>query len=368
MNHFKGSLLILLLACSFSFGKSSNEVSIHPNDLAATDARIHEAIEVAGILIDAGLLEQHLNDLVVKLTGTAPHTAPPYRIRVINSSELNAFSLSDGTIYISLSFFGMIDNDAQLAMLIAHEIAHVYLDHHREFRHELHRKAAALSNYGYITSYNLRVALSGFSISNENAADSFALDMMRTSGYNAWLGAKLFSTMYKWLRYKEKNYDPKTATHPELSKRFETITKSLQKMKVDSTLGTIGAASFANSINPHQEQIVNLLLQSNCVNELYTLALSKLDNQEVLPEWFYLRGILMERYHPRDSFKIAHYSLSTAYRQNPALSVALRDLGWLFLKNNQPDSARSYLSSYLAKTPLAADTSLILYYLESLND
>ena len=95
---------------------------------------------------------------------------------MINSPELNAFSLSDGSIYISLGMFGMIDNDAQLAMLIVHEIAHVNLDHHRRFRRELHRKAAANAFWGGNTPYSLRTALGGFSVSQENQADSAVLD------------------------------------------------------------------------------------------------------------------------------------------------------------------------------------------------
>src|SRR5579864_1218538 len=40
-----------------------------------------------------------------------------------------ANTLSTGTIYVSTGLISMLDNEAQLAYVLAHEMAHVYLDH-----------------------------------------------------------------------------------------------------------------------------------------------------------------------------------------------------------------------------------------------
>jgi predicted Zn-dependent protease len=357
-------LLFVLTTLVFAY---ENEVEIQRSDRAAIDARLHEAIETAGILLEDVILEQHINGIVAQLTGIQPGTAPPYRIRIINSGELNAFSLSDGTVYMSLGIFGLIDNDAQLAMLLAHEIAHVNLDHHRLFRHELHRKTAA-SFWGGSTPYNLRVALSGFSKSQEFQADSIALQTVIERGYNAWAAKNLFRRMYYWLRYKEKSYKKEVTTHPKISQRYKIIVKRLKRLNIDSTRGIVGDSSYHTAVRHHQQKIINLLLQSNCVNELYVMALSKLDGNQPYPEWFYLRGSLMERYNPVDSFPVANYSLTTTIRNDPSFTAGFRDLGWLYLKNEQYDSARVYLSQYLTHTPNAPDSALILFYLESLNE
>lgn len=344
-----------------------HEVDIQRSDRAAIDARIHESIETAGILLEDRVLEQHINNIVAQLAGIQPGTAPPYRVRIISSPELNAFSLSDGTVYMSLGIFGLIENDAQLALLLAHEIAHVDLDHHRLFRYELHRKAAA-TFWGGSTPYGLRVALSGFSKKQERQADSIGLETVMQHGFNAWSAKDFFSTMYHWLKYKEKSYRKEVATHPKLSQRYKTVVKRLKRMKIDTTSGIVGDSSYHRAIHHHQQKIVNLLMQSNCVNELYVMALSRLDNNQPYPEWFYLRGSLMERYNPVDSFPVAHYSLTTAVRNDPGFTAGFRDLGWLFLKNEEYDSARTYLSRYLTHTPHAADSALILFYLESLDE
>lgn len=359
--------VLMLFIISFVFGYE-NEVTIEPIDRADMDARIHESIEAAGILISDTLLNNHLNTLNAHITGALPGTVPPYRIRVINSSELNAFSLSDGTIYISLGLFGMIDNDAQLAMLLAHEIAHVKLDHHRLYRYELHKQSAGWLLGGGNSPYSMRTALSGFSIAQENAADSVAVTTLVNRGYNAWVAKNLILTMYHWLKYKEKTYDSSSATHPTMARRYHANKNRLLKIPFDSIKGIVGDSSYQAAINKYQPTIVNLLRQSNCVNELYVMSKDKIKKNNSIPDWYYLRGSLMERFHPVDSFKVAYNSLSTALKKDPAFTSGLRDIGWLFLKNKQYDSARTYLSQYLIHTPLAPDKALVHFYLESINE
>ena len=358
-------MLILLYTVAFAW---DNEVEINPVDMADLDARVHEAIETAGILVNDSKLEQHLNELTAQISAVLPGTVPPYRIRIIKSSELNAFSLSDGTIYISLGMFGLIDNDAQMAMLLAHEISHIDLDHHRLFRYELHKTAAFNSFWGGNTPYNLRTALSGFSITQEQAADSSALSIIINRGYNAWASIGLLQTMYIWLKYKERSYDSTIATHPRLYTRYNTCKDHLIKVHFDTTKGYIGDSTYLAAIKKQQRSIVNLLQQSNCVNELYAMTRKKIERYGNVPDWHYLRGSIMERFHPVDSFAIAYNELNTALRLDPSLTAGLRDLGWLFLKNKQYDSARTYLSQYLVHNPHASDSSTILFYLESINE
>jgi predicted Zn-dependent protease len=360
---------LLLLLVYYSIGNCwIKEVEISRQDRAAIDASVHEAIETANVLLQAPELDRHIAAITAHVTGTLPGTVPPYRIKIINSSEINAFSLSDGTIYMSLGIFGLIDNDAQLAMLLAHEISHVNLDHHRLFRYELHKRTAQNRFSTDNTSFNLRTALSGFSIAQERAADSVALSILISRGYNGWSGKNLLHTMYTWLKYKEKNYDSTNATHPQLSERYNTAKNRLITINFDTTSGIIGDSSYQAAISRYQYKIIDLLRESNCVNELYAMTKRKIRKNKNIPDWHYLRGSLMERFHPIDSFTIAQTELSTALKLDPSFTIGLRDLGWLFLKNRQYDSARTYLSQYLVHNPHARDSSLVLFYLESISE
>lgn len=52
-----------------------------------------------------------------------------YAFRILQDPLPRAESLSTGTIYLSTGLLGMLDNEAQLAYIISHEIAHVEKDH-----------------------------------------------------------------------------------------------------------------------------------------------------------------------------------------------------------------------------------------------
>jgi predicted Zn-dependent protease len=54
-----------------------------------------------------------------------------YSFKVILTPVPSAYTLSTGTILISTGMISMLDNEAQLAYVLAHELAHVYKDHWR---------------------------------------------------------------------------------------------------------------------------------------------------------------------------------------------------------------------------------------------
>jgi len=85
-----------------------------------------------------------------------------------------------------------------------------------------------------------------------------------------------------------------------------------------------------------------------------------------LAEWHYLKGLILERYNPVDSFAIAYQSFKKAIACNPGFTKAFRETGWLFLKNNKKDSAAVYLKKYLSDTPDASDMVVLQFYLRNI--
>lgn len=55
-----------------------------------------------------------------------------YAFKIIPDPIPSAETLSTGTIYLSTGLISMLDNEAQLAYVLAHEMAHVHLDHWKE--------------------------------------------------------------------------------------------------------------------------------------------------------------------------------------------------------------------------------------------
>src|SRR5574341_2311796 len=71
----------------------------------------------------------YINRLGQTLAAQAPGEQYPYTFKIVNPSDINAFALPGGPIYINRGTIEAAGNEAELAGVISHEIAHVALRH-----------------------------------------------------------------------------------------------------------------------------------------------------------------------------------------------------------------------------------------------
>jgi predicted Zn-dependent protease len=80
-------------------------------------------------LCDDPRIDDYLDALGKRLAAQAPGPKYPYQFKCVNDNAINAFALPGGFIYINRGTIEAADNEAQLAGVMAHEIAHVALRH-----------------------------------------------------------------------------------------------------------------------------------------------------------------------------------------------------------------------------------------------
>jgi beta-barrel assembly-enhancing protease len=111
-------------------------------------------------------------------------------VKVINSSDINAFSLPGGFLYVNRGLIEAADNEAELAGVIAHEVAHIAARHDIEqvSRMDLIRYVLRSLNLfgGGTRSINrvARVLSFKFSRSSEKEADRLAAQYLWKTGYD----------------------------------------------------------------------------------------------------------------------------------------------------------------------------------------
>jgi predicted Zn-dependent protease len=54
---------------------------------------------------------------------------PRYYFRIVDSSEINAFALPGGYVYVTLGLMAMVNSEAELAGVLGHEIGHIIFHH-----------------------------------------------------------------------------------------------------------------------------------------------------------------------------------------------------------------------------------------------
>jgi len=94
-------------------------------------------LEVAGkvyaqmpILPDSSPETKYIQKLGKQLfTTIPPERSWPFQFHVVEQKEINAFALPGGPMFVNLGTILAADNEAQLAGVMAHEMAHVYMQH-----------------------------------------------------------------------------------------------------------------------------------------------------------------------------------------------------------------------------------------------
>lgn len=131
----------------------------------------------------------------------------PFTIKVIDSDEVNAFALPGGFFYVNRGLILAADNEAELAGVMAHEIAHVAARHAVE-----NQTKASLLEYaaiggsiflggipGLVFQNTAGIGLLGmfmkFSRSAEEEADKLGVQYMYAAGYDPGAMATMFEKL-----------------------------------------------------------------------------------------------------------------------------------------------------------------------------
>src|SRR5512133_4272190 len=94
-----------------------------------------QSIDQSGMLYQDRELEAYLNSIAKKVQPPEAYERIPFRIHVLKNPYCNAFAYPNGQIYLHTGILARIDNEAQLATIIAHEMTHATHRHQvREVR------------------------------------------------------------------------------------------------------------------------------------------------------------------------------------------------------------------------------------------
>ncbi|MBX3650795.1 MAG: M48 family metalloprotease [Burkholderiales bacterium] len=147
----------------------------------------------AAPLVNDAALQAYVNRVGrwVAVQGERPDL--PWRFAVIDTPSINAFAAPGGYVMLTRGLYEILDNEAQLAGVLAHEIAHVVRRHHVTVM----QKSAALSAGAQLAQRDNRSALvnnmigtgaevfaRGLDKSAEYEADAIGVVLAARAGYN----------------------------------------------------------------------------------------------------------------------------------------------------------------------------------------
>ena len=199
------------------------------------------------IMRDDGV-EDYIDRIGERLAENIPaefrHPEFNYDFKVVNVSDLNAFALPGGPMYINRGMIEAAKNEGELAGVIAHEISHVALRHgtaqaSKATKYQVGSIIGAIAGAiiggaaGQVvaqgTQFGLGTAFLRFGREYERQADLLGAQIMARTGYDP----RDMATMFQTLQQKSGNGGPEwLSSHPNPSNRYQAITQEASKLQV----------------------------------------------------------------------------------------------------------------------------------------
>jgi len=188
-----------------------------------------------------GPYENEIINLYVNLVGQTiakycDRTEITYHFLVLDSEEINAFAAPGGYIFITKGLLKIVDDESQLAGVLAHEIAHITEKHilkslqRGKFLENLTTLGATIANkdiskYSKIMNQvNELLFEKGLDQSMEYEADKIAIDIVTRVGYRP-------DGLYDFLLNLKKQLGEKKSiffsTHPSINSRIDKLNEIL---------------------------------------------------------------------------------------------------------------------------------------------
>ena len=193
-------------------------------------------IAAFGGAFHAGALEGYLDGVLAKLASASDSPEAPYRVTLLNSPVVNAFALPSGNIYLTRGLLALADDEAEIAAVMAHEIAHVTARHAAQ-RAELERTAnlfkrvskqvLAAPDGGDDEAQRMSLSIAKFSRNQEFEADKIGIRVIARAGYDPYAASRFLAALQKWSDLRNAAAGGRsgaldmTATHPSTIERVQ---------------------------------------------------------------------------------------------------------------------------------------------------
>lgn len=248
---------VVVLATALASGAASAQTQIKPGfNLFSTDQDVEigrqSVIEIERQLpmVNDRSINAYVNAIGSRLAAVAPGAKYPYQFKVVNASDINAFALPGGYMYVNRGLIEAAVNEGQLAGVMAHEMAHVALRHGTNQASKAYLGQTGLGLLGGLIgkdsdSTEKRIASVGgfglnalflkFSRTAEEQADITGSQMLAKAGYDP----QDMSDFFEVLRSKQSRDPSKVeqffSSHPAPQDRASRINKEMKLLSIRET-------------------------------------------------------------------------------------------------------------------------------------
>lgn len=182
-------------------------------------------------------LNNYINETGKKIAKNTHRLHMPYSFRCVNATYVNAYAFPGGSIAATRGILLSLDNEAELAALLGHELGHINARHTaRQMSKGMLTQAIVggvsvyagtrSATYGKVAStlgmIGAGALLASYSRDNEREADALGMEYMVSTGYGTIGFIGLMDMLKNMSKHKTNTVELLFATHPMSDERYHT--------------------------------------------------------------------------------------------------------------------------------------------------
>lgn len=233
-------------------GKAVNFYSLEKE--IALGRQLAEEVERNAKIVDDPVISEYVNRIGQNIVNNSDAKVP-FTIKVIDSEEVNAFALPGGFFFVNTGLIELAEDEAELAGVMAHEIAHVAARHgtRSATRAQLVQFATipllfvgGWAGYGIQQAANFAIPMTmlKFSREFEEDADFLGVQYMYKAGYDPASMVQFFERL-KAKEKKKKNFVARAfSSHPMTKSRIKKVQKTIDELLPEQSEYAVTSSEF----------------------------------------------------------------------------------------------------------------------------
>lgn len=332
---------------------------------------LNEEIDQSGLLFDDPSLEQYLTELTKGLlpdSFKADHIQ--VEVKLINDPVINAYAMPTGRIYMNSSMIALMDNEAQLCAVLAHELTHILERHVLKVKRSTENKSAffsSISLLGPISVLGQMTAVTGFSQQLEYQADEGGFKRISAKGYDPREAVVLFQWVKQFVDDEDIDTPLFFSSHPGIKGRIVNFEKLLGEQPAGLAPNPkINAERFRENTRGLKLATIQQWINAG----LFITALDRIDHYlkdypqdaqanrmkgDIYRKRVIVKEDLKRKEKDKNDYQLALAAYEEALRLDPREAMALRGKGITLQKIGQAQAAVEAYRSYLDVVPDAVD-------------
>jgi predicted Zn-dependent protease len=341
--------------------------------------RAERQMQAAAGIVREPAINEYVRGIVCRIAG--PH-CDGVRVYIVRNPEFNASMAPNGMLQVWTGLLLRTANEAQLAYVLGHEVAHYLRRHSLQQMRDVQSKTAFVQVIGMVlgtaggvaggigaiaaapAQLGVQLATLGsvyaFSRDAEREADEVGFELMVRAGYDPREAPRAWQRLIA-----EREASGKSrpmiffATHPPTGERVERLRTLASTAPAAAGEARVGREDYAQRIGPLRPILLRDEIHRREFAATDVLLRNLADDGGRLGEVHFFRGEMYRLRGDKDDVANAIEAYRKALEFDDAPVETHRGLGIVLVRSGERAAARAELTRYLERRPAAEDREMI---------